>query len=132
MRIVNGKPPNFKKILEAFPLASRPGTIFTYGETVYVIGASDISPCLKAHEATHVQQQMQVGPEAWWDRYIEDPAFRLEQEVPAHRAEYRCFKAMERDRNRVSHALHAIAERLAGPLYGGVISKTAARMRIAA
>jgi hypothetical protein len=132
VKIINGKPPNFKKIHAAFPLASRPGTIFTYGDTVYVIGAHDISPCLKAHEATHIEQQKKLGPEVWWERYIEDPAFRFEQELPAHRAEYRTFKAMERDRNRVSHALYTIADRLAGPLYGGLLTSQQARQKILA
>ena len=132
MRIINGKPPNFHRIREAFPLASRPGTIFTYGNTVYVIGQDDISPALKAHEAVHIQQQQAIGRDIWWDRYIADPVFRLAQELPAHRAEYRMIRGMERDRNRASQALHAIAERLAGPLYGGLINKTEARMRIAA
>lgn len=132
MKIVSGTPPNFGKIVAAFPDANIEGTIFTYGDTVYVKGGGDIPSSIKAHEAIHIQQQLKMGVEVWWDRYLVDSRFRLDQELPAHRAEYACYCNLKRDRNMRSRALTTIAQRLSSPLYGQVISYTEARRRIAA
>ena len=123
MNIVQGLPPNFRDIVAVFPLARRPGTMFCFGDVIYVNGSpSIVTPALKAHESVHVDQQRRTGgPALWWRRYLEDPAWRLEQELPAHRAEYATLKHL--DRNLAARARNAIAERLSSPLYGGMISK---------
>lgn len=131
MNIVRGKPPNFKEIVAVFPFASREGVIFTYGDTVYVNGTPVLPPQLKAHEATHIEQQTRPGnggPETWWARYLEDPTFRLDQELRAHRAEYRTLKTL--DRNGAFRALPFIAGRLASPLYGSMITLAEAKRAI--
>lgn len=129
MNIIRGTPPNFREIVAVFPAARRVGVIFTYGDTVYVNGDPTLNPQLKAHEAVHVDQQKRCGgPDAWWKRYLEDPAFRLEQELTAHRAEYKTLRHL--DRAAAARSLDFIAERLASPLYGGMISKTEARRAI--
>lgn len=129
MKIEIAKPPNFDAILKAFPEASRAGVIFTYGDTIFNPSDAHINPQLKAHEAVHYQRQeaTEGGPAAWWERYIEDRLFRAEEEALAHRAEYRAFRSWTKDRNVVSRELHNIADRLASPLYGGVMSYTQAR-----
>ncbi len=129
MNIVRGTPPNFREIVAVFPAAKREGVIFTWGDTVYVNGVPELNPQLKAHEAIHKQQQERMGgPQQWWDRYLIDPPFRLEEELAAHRAEYRTLKHI--DRNQAARALDFIAERLSSPLYGGMISKQDARRAI--
>lgn len=129
MNVVAGKPPNFDMIVARFPAARRPGTIFTWGDTVYVNGAPELNSQLKAHEAVHMDQQRRAGgPERWWIRYLEDSAFRLEQELSAHRAEYRTLKNLDRDA--AVRSLQFIAERLASPLYGGIVSVREAKRLI--
>lgn len=61
------------------------GTVFTYGDTIHVKNGR-LSGDLVAHETTHVVQQTTYpgGPGAWWKRYIEDPQFRLAQEMEAY------------------------------------------------
>ena len=126
MNIVRGTPPNYKSIVAVFPFAANEGVIFTYGDTVYVNGTPEIPPQLKAHEAVHVNQQaLFTSPNAWWKRYLTDPAFRLEQELVAHRAEYRTLKHLNREQ--AARSLHFIAARLASPLYGGMIGITQAK-----
>lgn len=129
MNIVRGTPPNFRAIVAVFPFAKREGVIFTYGDTIYVNGEPNLPVQLKAHEACHIDQQKRCGgPDAWWERYLLDPTFRLEQELVAHRAEYRTLKHL--DRNGAARSLDFIASRLASPLYGELISKAQARRAI--
>lgn len=88
-----------------------------------------IHPQLKAHEGVHFQRQVahEGGPDRWWERYIEDRAFRAMEEAEAHRAEYRAFKSWTKDRNEVARELENIASRLCSPLYGGLMSQAQAR-----
>lgn len=133
MNIVRGTPPNFAAIVAVFPFAARHGVMFTWGDTVYVNGIPDIPTQLKAHEAVHSQRQAKLGgPQHWWDRYLIDPAFRLEEEIIAHRAEYRTLKHILQNRNHLAQNLDFIAERLASPLYGAMITKQAAKRAILA
>lgn len=128
MQVVAGYPPNFAAIAQVLPLAKRHGVIFTYGERVYT-GDSEpvVSPALKAHEAVHSQRQTEIGVEKWWERYLAEDAFRLEEELLAHRAEYRAFKGWTKDRNQVAQALHQIATRLSSGLYGTMLTYQQAR-----
>lgn len=59
--------------------------VITYGNTVY--SKFEISPDLKAHESIHVGQQTTMGPKEWWDKYLIDAQFRLDQELPAYKAQ---------------------------------------------
>ena len=122
MKVTKGTPPNFEAIKAALPGADKGGVIFTYGDTIYLTGDASLTAELRDHEAVHVEQQANYpgGPEAWWEKYLADPAFRLSQELPAHRVEYQ--SSPERDRNQRAMALHVIASRLSGPLYGKLMT----------
>lgn len=128
MNIVKGLPPNYADIVAVFPAAAGTQTIFTYGTTVYIPSGNTLTRALEIHEGVHIAQQK--DPESWWKQYLVDPEFRLAMELPAHRAEYRSFKVMYNDRNEQNRYLHAVASRLASPLYGGLLSTTQARREI--
>ena len=68
----------------------------------------------------------------WWERYLTDPAWRIEQELPAHKREYQAFCEMRKDRNARARYLRGLAERISGPLYGNAISFNQARRWISA
>lgn len=121
MRIVNSVPPMFDKILRVFPNAKRPGVVFCWGDVIYNPAGVYLSPEIIEHEQVHSQQQKNE-PLFWWERYLYNKQFRLDQEIPAHRAEYWAYKEYFNNRALRRAALHRIAERLAGPLYGGLIS----------
>lgn len=133
MRVVVAKPPLFDEIDTAFGIAGKP-VIFAFGDTIYNPMGVRIGEELMAHEAVHGKRQGS-DVEGWWRRYIADPEFRLEEELPAHVAEYRAFclnntKGHARNARRL--ALHHIAARLASPLYGRLISYEAARKALKA
>lgn len=106
-------PPNYGAINAAFKVRGQP-VIFAYGDAIYNPSKMKIPPELLVHEAVHLRRQ-DGDPATWWARYIKEPRFRLEEEIPAHAAEYRdlCARGLER----ITH----IAERLASPLYGGLV-----------
>lgn len=137
MRVINAVPPLFDEIAAAFPRARNPGVIFCWGDKIYAprqVGA--IGPELIAHEAVHCERQG-ADIAGWWRRYIVDPQFRLEEEIPAHAAEFKAICAAQRgkwvsERNmRRTYAAH-VARKLAAPLYGNLISVSAAKELILA
>ena len=78
MKIIRDYPPNIEAIRAEFEL--NPRVVFTYGETIYNPGGGKITDDLMVHEETHAKQQGD-DPGAWWDRYLVDVDFRLNQEV---------------------------------------------------
>ena len=123
---VRGVPPNFERLAAKFPQARELGTIFTYGAVVYYTGDKAPTRELVAHEAVHAARQMahSGGPEAWWERYCEDALFRLDEELYTHHAEL--IAARKRHGHRTKD-LQSIAARLAGPLYGRLLTVDQAR-----
>lgn len=118
MNIVIAKPPIWDTCNEKFKLL--PGTVFTYGSKLYNPDNVDISPDLMAHEKCHSMQQGQSDELAkiWWDKYLSDPEFRLDQEVRAYSAQYRFVCAKNKDKNQRDRYLRFFAKTLSSPLYG--------------
>lgn len=123
-------PPNWDDIVAHFPHATRKGVFFAYGGTIYspsrVLPTSDIV----VHERVHFRQQGN-DPEAWWDEYILDPAFRLEMEVEAYRAQL-SFIRVAYGREQRRKAERNIVKALCSPLYGNLIDPDTARERLVA
>jgi hypothetical protein len=82
-----------------------------------------------AHERVHCLQQGN-DIDGWWENYFEDKSFRLEQEMEAHKVEYRTFCLRHKDRNSRAAYLLAISQRLASPMYGKLLTVQQAAMRI--
>src|SRR3989304_1332950 len=80
-------PPNYEAIIKH--LNPNKNTIYTYGETVYIPSGADLTVDLIAHEQTHIDQQSSKDPQKWWEIYLKDPKFRLEQELEAYRNQYK-------------------------------------------
>ena len=129
--IIKGRPPNFEKIAAVFPGAYKAGTIFSYGNEIYVTSEHDLTPALFQHEGVHCSRQMQMGVDLWWDKYLTDERFRYNEEMIAHQAEYQ--KAMQGSPNRNARRsnLNIIAKRLSSPLYGRMVSFEQAKKDIA-
>lgn len=127
-------PPNFDAIVQILPEANKEGIIFAYAPDVYVPKPTGkLHQSLVAHEKVHVRQQEcyvkfvknregHDKPEAfgvteWWARYLTDGAFRFDQELEAHRAEYNWWRKHKPGR-RAQDMLQRIAGRLSSGLYG--------------
>ena len=118
MRIIRGRPPMWEQVDATFNVAGKP-VLFTWGAVIYNPEGVAVSRELIEHEEVHAERQGRA-PEAWWVKYILDPAFRLAEEIPAHRAEYRAY--CKRHGSGRAKYLWVIAARLASPLYGSVVS----------
>jgi hypothetical protein len=141
MKIVRDRPPLWDEIDKKFQVRGRP-VIFSWGSIIYVpSGSLEVHPSLVAHERVHGERQLayvvpgesrvQLTPEerivVWWRRYISDPTFRRNEEVLAHVAEYRHLCEHAGGRNQRRRHLSVVASKLASPLYGPMMNKTAAR-----
>lgn len=120
LTIVHGNPPNRAAIEARFGELPK-GVIFTYGARVYIPSGRPLSKALEAHEGVHVRQQGS-SPKKWWAKYLADDDFRLAQELEAHRAEWRVLSALMADRNARVRALRLVAQRLASPIYGRMVT----------
>lgn len=125
MEIIVDFPPNYKQIVAAIPgVKDKKTAVFTYDGKLYNPGNGHLPPELKAHEEHHVKQQ--VDTDKWWNRYLHDTDFRLEQELECYRVQYQyavehCSREYRRD------LLNFISKALAGPLYGNLLTKAQAK-----
>lgn len=141
MRIVHEFPPLYAEMQAAFPGMRGIKPIFAWGDVIYNPHRIAITPQLEVHESVHAERQLKFRlpehtdaaiaeletradfqhwrVEAWWRRYMADPAFRLMEELLAHAAEYRAYiDSPTCNRHIRRAALKAIAQRMASPLYG--------------
>lgn len=131
------KPPNLKKIRQAFPHMNPNSTLFAYGEILYNPGKIKVSPDMWEHEETHYKQQKNYtktskmsGLDEWWDRYMRDESFRLSQEIEAYRAQFKMIKQMILIDSICLKLLDTLAKHLSGPMYGNMIGFEEAKRTI--
>jgi hypothetical protein len=123
-KVVNEPPPIFEKIAEKFPVVrTNRAVIFTYGDTIYNPGGNYIDDELMLHEETHIRQQamMNGGKDAWWDKYLEDPQFRTDQELEAYQAQFNATRTRY-GRPVWRRELKRLARDLSSPIYGNILS----------
>lgn len=115
-------PPNYKQIVEAFPVvAERKEAIFCYGDTIYNPFNRKITPDLTFHESIHTRQQGN-NPEEWWMYYIKNEEFRLDQEIEAYGEQY-AFVMRHIPNNRVRRMIRdSMSTALSGDTYGKLLS----------
>ncbi len=120
-------PPLYEEIAAKFRIHERRDVIFSFGSVLYNPYAVYIPDELIAHETIHGGRQGK-GEDIldWWQRYIDDPEFRLVEETLAHRAEYQWLLENVNRRHR-RRALKQVAAKLASPLYGPMVSVSKAK-----
>jgi len=124
MKIIIARPPNFEDIVRVFPTADNPNIIFAYNNAIYSPSGFDISEHLIAHEQVHCKRQGNLtGTEIWWNEYLSNPEFRYNEELLAHRAEYRSMIRNAINRNQRRNSLKIVSKKLALPLYENMVSK---------
>lgn len=120
MKISTEKPPIYDEADKVFNFVKEGfEPVFTYGDTLYNPFNITIPQDLMVHEQTHAKQHEYNTAVAhiWWIKYLEDPEFRLEQEVAAYASQYRFICATHKDRNIRNKYLRGMATLLSGPLY---------------
>jgi hypothetical protein len=133
IKVINDRPPNYLKIVAIFPQAANKSTVFAYAPHIYTVGNTTLSKALENHEQVHIrrQQELEGGPEAWWDKYLSDLKFRFDEELIAHIAEYE-YMAAYGSREERRAALKIVATRLSSQLYYfGISYKKACKLIVA-
>ncbi len=122
MRIVASLPPKhvYEGCKEAFELTGN--EIWCYGNTIHNPSGGMLPYAKIAHERTHRDQQGD-DIDGWWELYLEDSDFRLQQELEAHIVEYRVFCLRQRNSKLRQAYLEDIGERLSSGTYGSMIPK---------
>lgn len=129
MQIINGEyPPNYAEITRVFNIEKRSNIVFTYGNTLYVPGGQKIDSQLLKHEETHARQQLEMGVDEWWDRYLTDEGFRFTQELEAYRNQYKAMASLPL-KDRIGYLDHICTD-LAGEMYGNLVTKEEAKAEI--
>ena len=119
MKVLAEWPPNIEEIKKVFAINST--TVFTYGDTIYNPNSCPLDTPILTHEELHSRQQGE-DPKAWWDKYLSDIEFRLEQELAAYQVQYWVQCKFIPDRNTRALNLQRLAETLAGSMYNNLIS----------
>ena len=129
MKILITNPPNLEKILSAGLSPDLRKTVFTFGDTIYNPGGNLISQALLKHEETHSKQQGD-DPNGWWDKYLKDTHFRLNQEIEAYQIQYKELKKLVKDKNKLFTLLRLLAKDLSGEMYKNLLSLEEAQDKI--
>ena len=121
-------PPIYPKLVETFRIHERRDVVFSFGPKLYNPYGTYIPDAIIVHEAIHGARQGKGVNDVngWWSRYMVDPAFRLVEEIHAHRAECR-WLLEHNDRRRRRAAIKQVAAKLAAPLYGSLVTLSEAR-----
>ena len=80
------------------------------------------------HEQVHEKQQGD-DPKAWWDRYLTDRKFRLEQELQAYTHQY-YFLKKETSSKMSKRFLEHFAQILSSQMYGNLLTQKEAETLI--
>lgn len=137
--VVCTEPPLFGAIDAVFKVRGKP-ILFAFGAAIFNPMRVKVPAELIPHEGVHGARQLAFpgGTIAWWAQYMLDPTFRLQEELPAHLAEFEALckreldtptnipKFRSRRAGRRVIAAH-VARKLAAPLYGNLITVDAAK-----
>lgn len=114
--------PNFEELNKKFGVDKK-YTIISYGDSIYA--PDSLSGDLLQHELTHCERQKfnKVSAKRWWDRYMIDEVFRLEEEAIAYQQQFNYCKKVFKDRNKLAKIKFALASELSSAMYGNIIGQ---------
>lgn len=123
--IATEKPAIYDRLKERFKTIDwDKGLAIVFGNKIYT--KYKLPNHVLAHELVHVRQQYDFigGPTAWWDEYLTNDKFRLEQEVEAYATQVRYIKehTEESSRGWRRHMIGELAADLSGSMYGNLLS----------
>ena len=113
--------PYIQEYKKRFPITK--DTIFVYKDTIYTDKKEEeFYYDVVHHEIRHLHQQKEHGADNWINRYINEPEFRLEQEVDAYRYQLKKVLKTTNDKGEYLNILTECITNLSSPLYGNIIS----------
>ena len=125
MQFSREQPEIFDRCAKVFNIKWKDGVIITYGDTIYC--KYPLSFGKQQHEHVHIDQQAEYGVEAWWDKYLTDKQFRLDQEVEAYKKEIKYIRNKVKDYVLKNRLIDSIKD-LSSPMYGTICTKEQAEV----
>jgi hypothetical protein len=119
MKILTTKPPNWQRIADTFPVDWN-SIIIAYYPNIHC--GVEVSNQKQAHEEIHLSRQRDLGVDLWWEYYLTNPSFRLNEEVEAYKVEVEWVKENIATRNQRRFLLDKIYSDLSGSVYGFICS----------
>ena len=115
-------PAILKRLEEAFGIDWEDGYCIVWGDTCH--SKYDVPPDIYAHEEVHCEQQRLLGPEIWWESYINDTDFRTQQELEAYKVQIKFIKDHPEMHSRSVRrfAIDYICKKFSSETYGNIIS----------
>ena len=95
-------------------------TVFPYKGDIYL--NYSLPPDIYVHEVAHLEQQNKIGADKWERQYLDNPQFRLEQELQAYRVQLRIVNKYTKDKNKRNEARVKCAQALSSSLYGNLLN----------
>jgi nucleosome binding factor SPN SPT16 subunit len=130
VKVLTEKPAIYDRLKERFKTIDwEKGLAIVWGDKIYT--KYKLPNHVLAHELVHVRQQLDFegGVSAWWDEYLTNDQFRLEQELEAYVTQVRYIRehTEESNRNWRRQIIDQLAEDLSSSMYGNLISKGKAK-----
>lgn len=126
-------PPNYTDIITILPdVKNQTNGVFSYYPDVYNPSGVELRVETLAHEEIHLNQQEEMGVKIWWKRFLTEPHFRFQQELPAYRKDYQTFKKYNKGNQQHFDYLRYCARQLSSPMYGDIITLSEAMRAIKA
>lgn len=121
IEIIHELPEIYDRLHRTFNVEWDKGIIIAYDGKIYC----KLNPPSQKiyHEMVHLQEQKELGNEIWWEMYITNDKFRLDEELKAYRAEVKFIKKAIKNRNDAFEMIRNIAHDLSSEIYGNIISK---------
>lgn len=110
------KPAIYDLLHKVFGVDWEAGIAIAYGDIVH--SKYPLAPDIAAHEAVHIKQQKEIGTVEWWEKYINDPKFRLSQEVEAYQEQIAWLSENVKDRNELYRKKRKIMNDISSSMYG--------------
>lgn len=128
VNILDTKPPVFEQCEAQFGI-NWDNTTFAYYPDIHTKSPLFLTDDVIQHEYIHLQRQKVIGTEIWWEKYLADKEFRLEEELLAYRRQYNFLKG-KMDRNGLYRLVWGWSYTLASPFYGDLIEAKMAYNKI--
>lgn len=125
MSILISEPPIYDRLVEKFNVSMDNGLIIAYYPNIHC--RFEIPELKRIHESIHLARQKDMGVEFWWDLYLSNEQFRLEEELLAYGAEIKAIRELDIDRNNRRFLLNEIYTNLSSSMYGNLLTKEQAK-----
>ena len=114
-------PPVYERLNLRFGADWEKGVIIAYNGKIHQ-KSKVVQPQKVIHEKVHLDEQKRIGNDAWWELYLTDDAFRLEQETMAYKTEANFIKKHIKQREHRFQMIRELAHAFSSSLYGGIIT----------